>query len=156
RKQSRAGGNKSALLGPAAKTNLAERELARRAAQVKQALEHNQLRLAYQSIASLEGDTRQHQDVLVRMMDTEGQETVAADSIAAAEKHGLIKNVDRWVVAQIVQLIGERKSAGDPPSMFVRLSEETLRFGDEFLTWLRTRLQPRPLKPDELVFELQE
>ncbi len=156
RKQSKQGGNKSALLGPAAKTNLAERDLARRAAQVKHALEHNQLRLAYQSIASLEGDTRQHQDVLVRMIDSEGQEMVAADFIAAAEKHGLIKAVDRWVVAQIVQLITERKGVTDPPSMFLRLSEETLRFGDEFLTWLKTRLQARPLKPDELVFELQE
>ena len=156
RKQSKQGGNKSALLGPAAKTSLAERDMARRAAQVKNALEHNQLRLAYQSIASLEGDTRQHQDVLVRMIDAEGQEMVAADFIAAAEKHGLIKAVDRWVVAQIVQLIAERKGVADPPSMFLRLSEETLRFGDEFLTWLRTRLQARPLKSDELVFELQE
>lgn len=156
RKQSRQGGNKSAVLGPVAKTNLAERELARRAAQVKAALEHNQLRLAYQSIASLEGDTRQHQDVLVRMIDGEGQETVAADFIAAAEKHGLIRAVDRWVVAQILQLIAERKTIADAPSMFVRISEETLRFGDEFLTWMRTKLQSRPLKAEELVFELPE
>jgi EAL domain-containing protein (putative c-di-GMP-specific phosphodiesterase class I)/PAS domain-containing protein len=156
RKQSKQGGNKSAVLGPVAKTNLAERELARRAAQVKQALEHNQLRLAYQSIASLEGDTRQHQDVLVRMIDNEGQETVAADFIAAAEKHGLIRQVDRWVVTQILQLIGERKNVTEAPSMFVRISEETLRHGDEFLAWIRTKLQARALKPEELVFELPE
>ena len=156
RKQSKQGGNRASLLGPAAKTSLAERELARRAAQVKQALERNHLRLAYQAIASLEGDTRQHQDVLVRMVDGEGKEVVAADFIAAAEKHGLVRAVDRWVVAQIVQLIIERQASPDTPSMFVRISEETLRFGDEFLTWLKTRVQQRPLKPDELVFELQE
>jgi PAS domain S-box-containing protein len=156
RKLSKQGGNRASLLGAAAKTSLVDRELARRAAQVKQALENNRLRLAYQAIASLEGETRQHQDVLVRMLDENGQEVVAADFIAAAEKHGLIRAIDRWVVSQIVQMIVERKPGADVPSMFVRVSEETLRFGDEFLTWLGTRLERRPLKPDELVFELQE
>ena len=156
RKLSKQGGNRASLLGPAAKTSLVERELARRASQVKQALEHSRLRLAYQAIASLEGDTRQHQDVLVRMVDDDGQEVVAADFIGAAEKHGLIRSVDRWVVSQIVQLVAERKASPDSPTMFVRISEETLRFGEEFLTWLRTRVQQRPLNPGDLVFELTE
>lgn len=156
RKLSKQGGNRAQLLGPAAKTSLIERELERLAAQLKKALAENRMTLAYQAIASLEGDARQHQDVLVRMVDEDGKELLAADFISAAEKHSLIRSVDQWVTTQILKLLAERRQSTEAPSMFVRLSEETLRHSDEFLSWLKPRLQSRPLKPEELIFEMQE
>ncbi len=52
------------------------------------------LKLAFQSIASLEGDTRQHFDVLVRVIDDSGNEVHASEFIGAAEKHGLMTSID--------------------------------------------------------------
>lgn len=157
RKLSRQGGNRACLLGPAAKSSLMERELARRAAQVKSALADNRMRIAFQAIASLEGDPRQHQDVLVRMVDESGQELLAGEFIGAAEKFGLVRDIDRWVVARALELL--YAPAGDAPdgrTLFVRLSEDTLKNGDDFVAWLKQQPGGKKLPKDTLVFELQE
>ena len=36
-------------------------------------------------------------DVLVRMLDEQGNEVLPAEFIAAAERNDLMKNIDRWV-----------------------------------------------------------
>lgn len=156
RKLSQKGGKQFLVLGPTAKSSAAEREEARKAAQVKRAIEENRLKLAYQSIASLEGDTRQHFDVLVRMVDETGKEMHAGEFIRSAEKFGLMRAIDRWVVARALKVLAKRENAKDASSLFVKISEETLKDAETFAPWLAAQLKERPLKPEELVFEFQE
>ncbi|TAJ53600.1 MAG: EAL domain-containing protein [Nevskiaceae bacterium] len=156
RRLSQKGGNQFAVLGAAAEANQSEREDARKAAMVKKAIEENRLKLAYQSIASLEGDSRQHFDVLVRMIDDTGKELHAGEFLPAAAKFNLMRNVDRWVIARSLAIIAKRAGGKDVPSLFVRLSEDTLRETDEFLKWLGELLKAYPLQNEELVFEIQE
>ena len=150
------GGRQYALLGATAKSSISDREDAGRAEQVKKALADNRMRLAYQSIASLEGDTRQHYDVLVRMIDEGGHEHHASDFIRHAEKFELMGELDRWVTSRVLKLIDKRKGAGEGSSVFVKVSEETLKNYEEFMAWLTAAIKNRPLKADELVFEFQE
>ncbi|MGH8518702.1 MAG: EAL domain-containing protein, partial [Panacagrimonas sp.] len=98
RKLSSRGGNRSLLIGPTARANAEEREDQRKADVIRKAIEENRFKLAYQTIASLEGDTRQHFDVLVRMINEEGVELHASDFIRTAEKAGLTRSIDRWVI----------------------------------------------------------
>ncbi|HSW14513.1 MAG TPA: EAL domain-containing protein [Solimonas sp.] len=155
RKLSSKGGRQFANLGPTAKNSQVEREEARRASQIKKAIEENRLKLAYQSIASLEGDTRQHFDVLVRMIDENGKEQHAAEFIQVAEKFGMMRAIDRWVVARALKVLAKRESS-DASSLFVKISEETLKDADAYVVWLQEQLKQRPLKQEELVFEFQE
>jgi len=155
RKLSAKGGKQFANLGPTAKNSQTEREEARKAAQIKRAIEENRLKLAYQSIASLEGDTRQHFDVLVRMIDENGKEQHAAEFIAIAEKFGLMRAIDRWVAARALKVLAKRESS-EASSLFVKISEETLKDAEGYIAWLQEQLKQRPLKPEELVFEFQE
>jgi len=156
RRLSQKGGNQFAVLGAAAEASQSEREDARKAAMVKKAIEENRLKLAYQSIASLEGDSRQHFDVLVRMIDDTGKELHAGEFLPAAAKFNLMRNVDRWVIARSLAIIAKRAGGKDAPSLFVRLSEDTLRETDEFLKWLTELLKAHPLQNEEFVFEIQE
>lgn len=156
RKLSAKGGKQFLMLGPTAKSSAAEREDARKAAQVKRAIEENRLKLAYQSIASLEGETRQHFDVLVRMIDETGNEQHAGEFISAAEKFGLMRALDRWVTLRVLKLLTKRESVKESASLFVKISEDTLKDADSFAAWLAEALKQRPLKPQELVFEFQE
>lgn len=156
RRLSQKGGNQFAVLGAAAEASQSEREDARKAAMVKKAIEENRLKLAYQSIASLEGDSRQHFDVLVRMIDDTGKELHAGEFLPAAAKFNLMRNVDRWVIARSLAIIAKRAGGKDVPSLFVRLSEDSLRETDEFLKWLTELLKAHPLQNEELVFEIQE
>jgi PAS domain S-box-containing protein len=156
RRISAKGGNQIVALGATAKANQAEREDARRAAQVKKALEENRLKLAYQSIASLEGESRSHFDVLVRMLDEAGKEQHAAEFLPAAQKFNLMRSIDRWVVARSLSVIAKRAASKEASVLFVKLSEDTLKDNDGFIAWLKEQVQEQPLKSDEIVFEIQE
>ncbi|MGH8630998.1 MAG: EAL domain-containing protein, partial [Burkholderiales bacterium] len=155
RRLSGKGGKQFANLGPTAKNTQQEQEEARRGAQIKKAIEENRLKLAYQSIASLEGDTRQHFDVLVRMMDETGAEKHAAEFLPIAEKFGLMRSIDRWVTMRALRVLSKREGS-EASSLFVKISEETLKDAEGFLGWLQEVLRQRPLKNEELVLELQE
>jgi len=156
RKLSQKGGNQAAAIGAAARNNQSEREEARKAAMVKKAIEDNRLKLAYQSIASLEGDSRQHFDVLVRMMDEQGKELHAGEFLPSAEKFGLMKNVDRWVLARCLAIIAKRGGGKDAPSLFVKVSEDSLKDAEGYVRWVTELLKAHPLKNEEFVFEIKE
>lgn len=156
RKISARGGNQIVALGATAKANQVEREEARRAAQVKKAIEDNRLKLAYQSIASLEGESRSHFDVLVRMLDESGKELHAAEFLPAAQKFNLMRTIDRWVVTRALGVIAKRAASKEASVLFVKLSEDTLKDNEGFISWLKNQVQEQPLRSDEIVFEIQE
>ena len=156
RQLSRDGGNKVATMGTAAEAAQAAAVDQRKAEQIRKALAENRLKLAYQSIASLEGGDTHHFDVLARMLDEAGQEVPAKEFIPAAEKFGLIVAVDRWVIARALTVLAKRAGASDTSMLFVRLSEQSIREGDALYKWLAELLKQRPLRKGELVFTLQE
>jgi multidomain signaling protein FimX len=156
RKLSESGGKRFVISGPTAKASASEREEARKVAQIKRAIEENRLKLAYQSIASLEGDSRQHFDVLVRMLDENGKEVHAGEFLPIAEKHGLMMVIDRWVTLRALKILSKRETAKDNSSLFIKISEDTLRDAEGYLAWLAEQIKGRTLKQDELVFQLQE
>jgi PAS domain S-box-containing protein len=156
RRLSTAGGKQFANIGPTAQNSRREQDEQRKANLVRKALEDNRLKLAYQSIASLEGDPRQHFDVLVRIIDEEGHELHASEFIEVAERYQLVQGIDRWVTARALRMQAKRDSAQESSSLFVKLSEETLKDAESFTGWLREQVATRALKPGELVFEVQE
>jgi len=160
RKLSAQGGNRIGLVTPpqpaAAKEAAAASGDHALAAQIKRAIEENRLKLSYQSIASLEGDNRQHFDVLVRMVDDSGKELSGGDFIPAAEKFGLVQHIDRWVVARALKVLAKREGAAESSELFVHVSESTLKDAEAFIAWIREQLKARALKPDELVVSVHE
>jgi multidomain signaling protein FimX len=156
RKLSAKGGNQFANLGPNAESSLQQRDDVRKAELVRKAIDDNRLKLAYQSIASLEGDTRQHFDVLVRVIDENGRELHASEFIGAAERHGLLAPIDRWVTSRALKVQAKREGAQDASSLFVKLSQDSLKDAEGFIAWFGEQLKSRALKPGELVFEMQE
>ncbi len=156
RKMAAQGSKRHLIIGAAAQNSVVERAEAGKADQIRKAIDGNRLRLSYQSIASLEGDTRQHYDVVLRMLDENDKEIVASEFIPSAEKFGLMRDIDRWVTSRVLKLIEKRKGADVGSSVFVKISEETLKDPENFIAWLTDSLKSRPLKADELVFEFQE
>jgi len=65
---------------------------------IRAALMENRFRLMQQPIASLMGEDRGMFDVLVRMVDEQGQEVLPSEFLTAASRTDLMKNIDRWVV----------------------------------------------------------
>src|SRR5262245_3906971 len=90
--------------------------------QIKAALMENRFRLVQQPIASLVGEDLGMFDVLVRMLDEQGQEVLPSVFMPAAERNDLMKNIDRWVIGAAMSFCAARK----PGALFVLLSQYTL------------------------------
>ena len=157
RKLSEAGGNRVAALGEAAEAARAQRESKRLADEVRRAIERNRLGLAYQSIASLDGSSQQIFDVFVRMTTEGGAELLARDFLPAAEKAGLMRLIDRWVVGRVLHRLAKQEvPITQQPVFFVRLSEDTLRDADGFLRWALELIRKLPGANEHIVFQLRE
>jgi diguanylate cyclase (GGDEF)-like protein/PAS domain S-box-containing protein len=118
---------------------------------IKSALMENRFRLVQLPIASLLGEDKGMFDVLVRMLDEQGNEVLPAEFIAAAERNDLMKNIDRWVIGASMSFAANRKAA----CIFVRLSKDTL-LDKSLLPWVETQLKSLKFEPKRLCMQVTE
>ena len=150
-----AGGNQFYLYNPAAE-EMAERErVALWGRQLKIALRDGRFRLLFQPIVSLHGDPSENYEVLLRMLDDNGQEIAPAEFMSAAEKTGLMSAIDRWVLAHSIKVLAERHRTGKKTNFFIKLSSESLR-DEKFLPWLRDLIRASGMPANALTLELSE
>lgn len=119
--------------------------------QIKVALMENRFRLVQQPIASLMGEDRGIFDVLVRMVDEQGEEVLPSEFMAAAERNDLMKNIDRWVVGASMSFCVSRPAK----CLFVRLSRDSVR-DQSLLPWLENQLRATRVEPSRIAFEISE
>jgi EAL domain-containing protein (putative c-di-GMP-specific phosphodiesterase class I)/GGDEF domain-containing protein len=118
---------------------------------IRAALMENRFRLMQQPIASLMGEDRGMYDVLVRMVDEQGQEVLPSEFMAAAERNDLMKNIDRWVIGAAMTFCASRPVK----SLFVRLSKDSVR-DKSLLPWLQNQLKATRVDPQRIVFQVSE
>jgi multidomain signaling protein FimX len=118
---------------------------------IRAALMENRFRLLQQPIASLMGEDRGMFDVLMRMVDEQGQEVLPSEFIPAAERNDLMKNIDRWVIGASMTFCASR-----PVNLlFVRLSRDSVR-DKSLLPWLQNQLKSTRVDPQRIVFQVSE
>lgn len=118
---------------------------------MKAALMENRFRLMQQPIASLLGEDKGMFDVLVRMVDEQGEELLPAEFMAAAERNDLMKNIDRWVIGASMTFCASRPVK----QLFVRLSKDSVR-DKSLLQWLSNQLKASRVEPSRLAFQISE
>jgi PAS domain S-box-containing protein/diguanylate cyclase (GGDEF)-like protein len=118
---------------------------------IKTALMENRFRLVQQPVASLLGEDKGMFDVLVRMLDEQGNEVLPAEFIAAAERNDLMKNIDRWVIGASMSFAANRKAA----CIFVRVSKDTI-LDKSLIGWLETQLKSLKIEPKRLCIQVTE
>ncbi|MGO9036685.1 MAG: EAL domain-containing protein [Steroidobacteraceae bacterium] len=118
---------------------------------IKSALMENRFRLVQQPIASLLGEDKGMFDVLVRMLDEQGNEVLPAEFIAAAERNDLMKNIDRWVIGASMSFAANRKAS----CIFVRVSKDTI-LDKSLIGWLATQLKSLKIESKRLCIQVTE
>jgi EAL domain-containing protein (putative c-di-GMP-specific phosphodiesterase class I) len=79
---------------------------------LRRALHEDLFVLHYQPIVSLRLGTVFHYEALIRLADDpDGKLTPPCDFLPAAERYGLIQEIDRMVIGKVVALIGDELSA---------------------------------------------
>ena len=124
-------------------------------AMLQQALEKNSFRLLFQPIISLRGDSHEHYEVLLRLLDPEGAEVPPGEFLDAAKEAGLASKIDRWVLLNSIKLLAEHRNKDHSTRLMVHLSGTSLQ-DPSLLSWLGAALKASRLPPDSLVFQLDE
>jgi diguanylate cyclase (GGDEF)-like protein len=135
-----------------------QRDPARRqttAARIRDALTSDRLSLHTQPIRSLASGGIERYELLLRMTTEQGELLPAASFIEAAERAGMVQELDRWVVAQALELLVERERQGAPLSLHVNLSGASLT-DVSVLEFIERRLDEGGADPGSCTFEITE
>jgi len=118
---------------------------------LRSALMENRLRLIHQPVASLNEDIDNAHDTLVRMVDKDGNTILPGEFMPAAERAGLTKNIDRWVIGASFSFV----QAKQPTLVFIRLSQQSV--ADETTTdWILEGMKSSGVEPGRICFQVNE
>ncbi|HMM49633.1 MAG TPA: EAL domain-containing protein, partial [Miltoncostaeaceae bacterium] len=119
------------------------------------ALERDEFVLHCQPIIDLKTRAVWKYEVLLRLPGEGGQLLGPAAFIGAAERHGLIQQVDRWVIGTAIDVIASHAALGRDLPLAVNLSSLTIT--DASLpAFVEARLERAGVSPTSLIFEITE
>ncbi len=138
-------------------THGADRQVARmqarlaRADQIRRALAEDRFTLYWQPIVELSSGLATQYELLLRMIDTDGAVIPPGEFIEAAERCGLIGEIDRWVIRRAIALLAEL------PDVRLEVNVSGVSVGDLSIPDLVEReIAALGVDPGRLVFELTE
>lgn len=76
-------------------------------ARITQALEENRFQLYRQPIVGVPDNDRNHHEILLRMIDEDGRAVPPGAFLPAAERYGLMREIDRWVITEAFRYMGK-------------------------------------------------
>ncbi len=124
---------------------------------LKDAMQSNGLVLYSQEIKALQGDSS-HSELLLRMLDEDGNIIPPDSFIPAAERFNLMPEIDRWVIrhaCEQVSLMRSQKNADELGLLFINLSATSL--SDNSLTdYIQKQLLEFDLPAEQFGFEITE
>lgn len=122
---------------------------------IQEALSEDRFHLVYQPIVSLQGETAEKYEVLLRMRDSEGEDIRPGQFLPVALQTGQIAEIDRWVLRKAISVLAERRRGGADTVFFIKLSGPTLE-DHELPIWINQQIKDARLASDAIVLEIAE
>jgi Amt family ammonium transporter len=157
------GRNKIHVYDPLGSTAAKRHGEAKWVTHIRSALDEDRFTLYVQPIESIaRKDVPEHVEILIRMLDESGELILPGAFIPAAERFGLMPNVDRWVIDRVIRYIVDNR--GDDSTQarlakgrryFVNLSGQSL-CDEDVLQMILDRIKRYDLPKGMLCFEVTE
>jgi diguanylate cyclase (GGDEF)-like protein len=123
--------------------------------EIRDALHENRFTLYAQPIVPLQGPAGDRYELLVRMVDRDGDVIPPGAFLPVAERFDLVQDIDRWVVHEAIALLAEHERRGHDVIFEVNLSAKSL--GEPALVAdIAALLEASIADPSRLVFEVTE
>lgn len=127
------------------------------------ALEENRFELFYQTIIPISPTAKESHmeklEILIRMVDEEGNIIPPADFLPAAERYNMMPSVDRWVVNTAMSMynkVAEQNNNNEKRLVFtINLSAESMA-DEHFLEFIQNQIKTNNVKPFDFCFEITE
>jgi len=121
------------------------------AKRLKSALMDDRFQLVQLPIAGLRSDGIEMFDMLVRMLDEQGNQILPSEFLPAANRNNMMKNVDRWMIKSAIEFC--RDSEAD--RVFVRLSRQSV-LDPTSIAWMESEFEKRDFDCTRLVLQIPE
>lgn len=122
---------------------------------IRSALEHDHFVLHFQPIYRLQDRQVTHYEVLLRMRDNDGSLIPPAAFLDVAERFGMIRGIDQWVLRNAIHV--QAKSQHDPYPLVLAINLSGRLFGNPMvLDWIRDAITDSGADPTRLIFEVTE
>ena len=126
---------------------------------IQETLEQNRFRLFSQSILALSATAAPgiYFEVLLRLVEADGRIHLPSDFIRAAERYGLMRSIDRWVIRECVRTL-----VAQPPPFLNLLATCSINLSavslsdESFLEFLDEEIAGSSVPPHKLCFEITE
>ena len=121
------------------------------AARIREALRGEGFELCYQPVVNLATGEAGHYEALLRLRDGDGPLITADRFLRAAERFGLMPQIDRWVIERVTEMLGSTPDI----AVFVNLAAASLS-DESLLDLIAERLHRFAIAPGRLAFEITE
>lgn len=123
---------------------------------LREAMREDRLALWYQPIVAIDDkQEEQHVEILLRLHDIDGTLIAPGAFIPAAERYGIMSEIDRWVIAATLEHARQCRQQGDVFRCAVNLSGHSV--GDPgMLHYIREQFSDAGVPPDWVCFEITE
>ncbi len=149
------GGNRVELFDPSAVDRAETERIQAWVERLRDALDHKRFILHFQPVISLQGDNHPIYDTLLRLDGGEGELTSPSAFLQIAEEHGMLEEIDLYVVEHAIELITQRYKTARPTTLMVKVSQNSL-YNDALATHIGKQLSAHGVPGEYLVLQLQE
>lgn len=118
---------------------------------LRNALLQNRLRLVHQPVVSLNDEQQGVLDTRIQLHEEDGTIVRPSEFLPAAERAGLMKNIDRWVIGASLSFCAARQ----PSMVFIRLSRDSL-LDTTLPDWIRARAASTRARPGQVCLQVSE
>jgi EAL domain-containing protein (putative c-di-GMP-specific phosphodiesterase class I)/PAS domain-containing protein/GGDEF domain-containing protein len=132
-----------------------ESESARLLRLINEAIDDQRFVLLFQPMISLHGDSDEHYEVLLRMLDDEGKQMLPGAFLRTAIENNLAGRIDRWVILQAIKSLSAHRAKGNLTRLTINLTSNSVN-DPEFLEWLGVAFKAVRLPTDAVVLQITE
>ena len=125
------------------------------ARRIREAINNNRFALACQPIVSTKTLQPNTYEVLIRMLDDNGDLIMPSGFLPAAERFGLSVDIDRWVISNAIETLAQQRTQRPDLRYSLNLSARTLA-DKSVLELIVQKLKETRLAPSALTFEVTE
>jgi diguanylate cyclase (GGDEF)-like protein/PAS domain S-box-containing protein len=125
---------------------------------ISDALEEDRYELCFQPIVPADDiSSIQHYELLLRMIDREGNSIAPHRFIPAAERYSLIEDIDRWVFDHLVNSLSESERFGGANAARFAINLSGFTVGDDgWVDYVLARTRESGIDPQRIQFEITE
>jgi len=150
-----AGGNAMKVYVPSAGEMTQDEEDGQINSMIKTAIKNKAVFPLYQPIVSIDGGAGAFYSTLLELQDEKGHNHQQEDFMLSAERTGIAKNLDRWMIMNAVKQIAAVNPNKSKLSLMVRLSQDSL-LDASLVRWIAECLNTARISGDSLIFMINE